>query len=299
MEPRPQSVVLMLADISGYTRFMLANQTAQVHAQMVITKLLEAMIRAVEIPIEVNKIEGDALFLYALKPEDPEAWEETRRAIGRKLPDFFEAFARAVVVGSEFALCSCPSCQNVDKLKLKIVVHSGEAVLHQVGRSLELSGLDVILAHRLLKNSVPSDEYVLMTEVAYREIEFPTDVKVVQGEERYEGLGSVATYTYLADGAAAPTPEKVAAMYADRGRAARLGVLTLFRGWFGQFRALRRPPPAGIYREVGELPDRPLVRAALMLRALLLTPLIVPIGTGIEVYRALARSTRASRRRRA
>ena len=37
---------------------MLANQTALVHGQMVITKLLEEIIREVEIPLEVKEIEG-------------------------------------------------------------------------------------------------------------------------------------------------------------------------------------------------------------------------------------------------
>ena len=46
-----------------------------------------------------------------------------RRLIGHKLVSFFEAFARGILAGSEFALCSCPSCQNIDQLKLKIVVH--------------------------------------------------------------------------------------------------------------------------------------------------------------------------------
>jgi hypothetical protein len=112
-------------------------------------------------------------------------------------------------------------------------------------------------------------------------------------------MGNVATYTYLADGAASPTPERVAAVYANRGRAARAAVRTLFRGYFGQFRVLLSRPPASAYREVGKIPDRPMARAALILRALLLTPLVIPIGTGVEIYRALARSTRASRRRSA
>lgn len=109
MEPRTESVVLILADISGYTRFMIANQQALVHAQMIITKLLEAIIREVEIPLEVKEVEGDAVFLYAIKPNDEAAWQQTRQLIGRKLLDFFEAFARGVVGGAEFALISIGS----------------------------------------------------------------------------------------------------------------------------------------------------------------------------------------------
>jgi len=299
VEPRTERVVLILADISGYTRFMLASQEAVVHGQMVITKLLEEIIREVEIPLEVKEIEGDAVFLYAIKPNDPAAWEETRRLIGRKLVLFFEAFARGILAGSELALCSCPSCQNVDQLKLKIVVHSGEALFHQIGRFSEVSGVDVILAHRLLKNSVPGDEYVLMTESAYRDIEFPTDVPVTRGEEHYEGFGTVPTYTYLTEGASTPRPAAVEHFYADRGRTFRAGLRLLATGYFGQFPILLGLRPAGRFGELKELPVRPLIRAALVLRDLALAPLMIPLGVAVQAYRALTRSTLSARRRRA
>jgi len=291
-------VVLILADISGYTRFMLANATALVHAQMVITKLLEEIIREVEIPLEVKEIEGDAVFLYAVKPDDDAAWDATRRLIGRKLLSFFDAFARGILAGSEFALCSCPSCQSVDQLKLKIVVHSGEAVFHQIGRFSDLSGVDVILAHRLLKNSIPSDEYVLMTEAAYRDIEFEKDIAVTEGEEHYEGFGAIRTYTYFTDGAAAPTPAAVERLYASRSRAFATGLRMLAKGYFGQLGILLDGGAAETYGKLGNVSVRPLTRVAMAVRVILLAPLKLPLGAGIQGYRALTRSTLAERRSR-
>jgi class 3 adenylate cyclase len=303
VEPRTQRVVLIIADISGYTRFMVANQVALVHAQTVITKLLEGIIREVEIPLEVKEIEGDAVFLYVIKPDDETAWEETRRLIGRKLLRFFETFARGIVSGSEFMLCSCPSCQNIDKLKLKIVVHSGEALFHQVGRFSNLSGVDVILAHRLLKNSVPGDEYVLMTESAYRDIEFPTSIDVTRGEEHYEGFDSILTYTYLtytylAEGASAPEPEAVERLYANRGRAFATGLRMLARGYFGQFPILLGLRQGRSYGDLDELPVSHAARAIIALRLFLLAPLLLPLGASVQAYRALTRSARSTRAHR-
>jgi hypothetical protein len=54
----------------------------------------------------------------------------------------------------------------------------------------------VILVHRLLKNSTATDEYLLMTEPAYVDIEFPCQLPVAEGSERYEHLGRVKTYVY-------------------------------------------------------------------------------------------------------
>src|SRR5262249_9532557 len=152
-------------DISGYTEYMLANQIAAVHGQRFITSLIESLIREVEIPLVLQEIEGDALFLYARDPGDEAGWRGVRAEVARKLLRFFQAFSEAVVSAQEANFCNCPLCKNVD-VKLKIVVHAGEAVFHQIDRFSQVSGVDVILAHRLLKNSVRGSEYLLLTESA-------------------------------------------------------------------------------------------------------------------------------------
>ena len=49
VEPHERELVVILADISGYTRFMLENQTAAVHGQVCITSLIEMLLREVDI----------------------------------------------------------------------------------------------------------------------------------------------------------------------------------------------------------------------------------------------------------
>lgn len=93
MEPRTERLLLILADISGYTKFMLASQVALIHGQQVITALIEAILAEVEIPLEVKEIEGDAVFLYSVRPLDDEAWQEVNAEVGRKLLRFFEVFS--------------------------------------------------------------------------------------------------------------------------------------------------------------------------------------------------------------
>jgi hypothetical protein len=69
MEAAERDVLLLLADISGYTRYMVENRTAALHSQGIITELLEAVIRQVELPLEVAKLEGDAVFIFAERRE--------------------------------------------------------------------------------------------------------------------------------------------------------------------------------------------------------------------------------------
>ncbi len=61
---------MVIADISGYTRFMVANQTALAHSQEIIGALLASILDEVQIPLTVGKLEGDAVFLYAVKGND-------------------------------------------------------------------------------------------------------------------------------------------------------------------------------------------------------------------------------------
>lgn len=207
--PQEEEVILILADISGYTRFLVSNRQAIRHAQVIITELTKAIIAQVEIPLEISKLEGDAVFLSALKANSGE-WQQISEEIGKKLLIFLAAFSDKLVELTQSNTCSCDACMNIDKLHLKIIVHSGQALLYHLGRFEELSGVDVIIAHRLLKNSVEPHEYILMTEAAYREVQFPTDLPVSSGEETYGDIGTIRTYIYFpsADseaGAPAPT----------------------------------------------------------------------------------------------
>jgi hypothetical protein len=200
VEPRERQLVVILADISGYTRFMLENQTSAVHGQMCITALIEMLLREVDIPLVLQEIEGDALFLYAAHPGDEAGWRDVLAQVRAKLPRFFDAFFAAIVPASEATPCGCAICRNPDKLKLKLIVHVGRAVFHEIAGRPQISGPDVILAHRLLKNTQPDREYLLMTEPAWQALgrEMPDFEK---GVEHYEGFGSVPIYVQRLDGA--------------------------------------------------------------------------------------------------
>jgi Protein of unknown function (DUF2652) len=194
METREQQLVMILADISGYTKFMVENQLAAVHGQLCITFLSETILREVNIPLHLQGIEGDAVFLYAANPGDDQTWREMLTQVRTKLARFFEVFIEAMITAGEASPCKCAICRNGKDLKLKVIVHSGRAVFNTIAGLPQVSGTDVILAHRLLKNSVPSHEYLLMTEAAYRDLGREMGGNFVKGQETCEGFGPVTTY---------------------------------------------------------------------------------------------------------
>lgn len=195
-----QRALLLIADIGGYTRFMKVHQLNLAHAQDVISGLLSAVIDAARSPLKLAKLEGDAAFFYApLGSEDELAAVQSYIAAIRR---GFLRQHRTMVIDQ---ICTCDGCTQIKQLTLKFVAHAGEIAIHKVKRFTELAGVDVILVHRLLKNSVPLREYVLMTNSLADAL--PPDVRA-QGrplEEDLEGLGRVPL-TYLDLQQLAPAP---------------------------------------------------------------------------------------------
>jgi hypothetical protein len=269
---------------------MLASQVAMVHGQQVVTALIEAILAEVDIPLEVKEILGDAVFLYSVRPGDDEAWEEVSAEVGRKLLRFFDAFSDVLVAESESSLCQCAVCRNLHDLKLKIVVHSGEALFHNIGDYADVSGVDVILVHRLLKNSVDADEYILMTEPAYRDLRFPSELEVHKSSEEYEGFGSIPTFVHFPGDAF----EKAREAFLSGGT--RQILATTMRGGLrevqGQFKTLMRGEQLASLRHL-PMDERGLARTLLAgLQLLLVTPIQLLLFPPIASMRALMRRRR-------
>ena len=196
-DPEPQRVLLALVDISGYTRFMLDHDDKPLrHSQMIIGELLETLLRQVDVPLELSRVEGDALFLYAVRPDDEEVWRRRRAGLVQRLHAMFALFTRRLAEIGAYSVCRCDACATVGRLELKMILHSGEALLTAVGDHPTLSGLDVVTLHRLAKNSLELSRYVLMTEEALRDLGAPEGVDLIEGEETYD-LGTVRTFSYV------------------------------------------------------------------------------------------------------
>ena len=179
-------VLLTIIDISGYTRFLVDHRKAQSHAQMIITALLEAMLDRAAECFDVAEIEGDALFVYA---RDEGA--KTPAQAGECLIDLFRIFSAAVRELSAGTVCKCPACANLDHLQIKVIVHHGRAVISRVGSFTKVSGVDVIVAHRLLKNSIDASEYILLTDSAQKHLDFPAQFRFERSNEEYDAIGTV------------------------------------------------------------------------------------------------------------
>jgi len=273
----PEPVLLIIADISGYTRYMAANAKTLAHSQTIITELIQAIVAEIELPLEVAKLEGDAIFLFCRKQNSALPWPEARRVIGERLLTFFHRFGEKLGELSRSTTCSCQACTHIEQLRLKIVAHSGEALFHRVLNFVELAGVDVIIVHRLLKNSVNADQYLLLTGAARHDLDLPGTISLVEGAETYSDIGRVNTLVYLPEGETArPAPAGIP--FATRfGQSWKL----FWRLWFAPLGTKRQP-----FRNVSSGAGTP-GKIAFQLLTIVLTPFYVPVGAVFVLLHAL------------
>jgi class 3 adenylate cyclase len=188
MRPSTYKALLVIADISGFTQFMKSHENAANHAMQVVVELLRAVISAAAPPLKLAEVEGDAAFFYAICQEDGDVTRELA-AIKRQVMSFFRSFYQTLQRLRAFNPCA----RHAQDLRLKVVIHAGEVAIEHIHGFDKLFGMDVILAHRLLKNSVPSPEYVLMTEAAYNRLGDFHQLEPERQTEYCEGIGVVET----------------------------------------------------------------------------------------------------------
>jgi hypothetical protein len=182
--------LLLIADIGGYTDYMRTHRMSLAHAEVNTARLLEKVIDAAP-GFDLIEIEGDAAFLHREAPasEDDETVEQVLRAAVAMHRAFH--LERTYVATN---LCPCDGCTQANNLRLKFVAHVGEVATQTIRQRRKLVGIDVILVHRLLKNSVDVPEYVLMSEELYRTRDAPLPGPARELSQELEGIGPVRTY---------------------------------------------------------------------------------------------------------
>jgi hypothetical protein len=148
--------LLFIPDISGFTRFV--NETEIEHSRLIIQELLEILINANQIGLEVSEIEGDAILFYKFG-EAPELKE-----LYNQVEKMFCAFHRNLIAYENRRFCQCTACLSAVHLTLKVITHYGEFTDYHVKSFRKLIGKDIIVAHQLLKNDIDQHEYWLVTK---------------------------------------------------------------------------------------------------------------------------------------
>ncbi len=148
--------LLFIPDISGFSQFV--HETEIDHSRLIIQELLEILINANHLGLEISEIEGDAILFYKFgnPPELKDLYQQVEI--------MFKEFHRSIMVYDQRRYCQCKACISAVKLTLKVVTHYGEFTDYNVKNFKKLIGRDIIVAHQLLKNDIPQHEYWLVTQ---------------------------------------------------------------------------------------------------------------------------------------
>jgi hypothetical protein len=182
---------LLIADISGYTDYVVSSPLE--YAEDVLADVTQGVVERLESVLHVNKLEGDAAFGYALDGELDASM------LLDSIEECYFGFRRRLVGIEHSTNCTCNACSKVPELNLKFVVHHGDFIRRSGVRGEELTGHDVILVHRLLKNSAAKvlglRGYALCTEACVNALEIdPLALEMKSHQERYEDVGEVAAW---------------------------------------------------------------------------------------------------------
>jgi uncharacterized protein YndB with AHSA1/START domain len=154
---------------------------------------MDAVVKALRPPFRLAKFEGDAAFVYTT----------TETVDGSLLQDAIEGayfkFRRRLRSVHQASTCECRACVAMGDLDFKFVVHHGEMVKQRMGGREELAGRDVILVHRLLKNSVSEKlggrAYVLYSDAAIRAMGVdPVAQGLIAHHETIDVIGDVTLW---------------------------------------------------------------------------------------------------------
>jgi uncharacterized protein YndB with AHSA1/START domain len=176
----------VLADIGGYSTFL--TDVGIAHAKEITSHLFNGLFEGDRDTWKVGNIEGDCLFLYSESRKSPgEVFTYLRR--------LYETFRESIEEIASGSTCRCGACDRSGDLTLKFVVHGGAFDTQEIAGRTELIGSDIVVAHRLLKNSVPVREYALVTR-RLADIAETSGLRVTPGRDEYGDVGAI-DYVYI------------------------------------------------------------------------------------------------------
>ncbi len=186
---QPEPACLVIADITGYTTFLVGAELD--HAQDILADLMSTVVAALRPTFKLAKLEGDAAFVYVI----------TDTVDGPQLQDTIEhcyfSFRRRLRDIGNASTCECNACMLVPRLDLKVVAHHGQVIRQRVAGREELVGSDIIVVHRLLKNHVIESTgilaYALYTEACIQTMSLadPAAGGLIEHREPFDGVGEI------------------------------------------------------------------------------------------------------------
>lgn len=189
-----QSAFFCVPDITGFTKFISTSDLS--FSSSFIPGLLRRLVNANILRMNVGEIEGDAIFFYKTgRLPGINMVAKQCRLLFQTFHDYLRSTEKEDPENYEKYLAD-------GQMGLKVIVHYGDIMPANIKGRTKLIGQNVIIAHKLLKNSIEEGEYVLLTESYLDKLRtkdispwFPWG-ELREGSETYEYIGEVK-YRYI------------------------------------------------------------------------------------------------------
>jgi uncharacterized protein YndB with AHSA1/START domain len=182
---------LLVADITGYTKYI--GDTEITHAQDVVADLIETIVAVITPTFRISRVEGDAAFAFApIGSVGPAILMDT-------VDSTYFAFRERLRDVAHATSCQCQACIRIPSLDLKFFMHEGEYAVRQVAGFTELSGMDVIILHRLTKGTasavVNGHGYAVYTSALVGAMGWePDSIGLIPHFETFDDTGRIDVY---------------------------------------------------------------------------------------------------------
>lgn len=142
--------MIFIPDISGFTKFVHDFDIKQ--GKEIISELLSTILDTNILNLKVSEIEGDAIlfYKYGTLPTLKELMNQYEMMLIA-----FKKRLNELTKGHSF---------HIPVLSLKLIVHYGVIAEYKLYGFRKLYGVAVVDAHNLLKNNIPSNNYILITK---------------------------------------------------------------------------------------------------------------------------------------
>ena len=181
-----EKTTILISDISGFTDF--TGTTELDHSSHIINELLNLIVQSNELGFTLSEIEGDAVLFYR-KGEPP-----PKKNLVEQCLTMFKNFHTQLKIIERDTTCQCGACQTATNLTLKFIIHFGEVKEINVAQFTKATGIDMIIADRLLKNNIASHEYILISVPCLHKL--PDQAATAEllwqsSQEKYAAIGDV------------------------------------------------------------------------------------------------------------
>jgi uncharacterized protein YndB with AHSA1/START domain len=179
-----EQTCLVIADITGFTDYLAGVELD--HAQDIVADLINTVVKALRPPFKLAKLEGDAAFVHV-----PAGAIDGSILLDTAENCYF-SFRKRLLSIRQASTCRCNACLLIPQLNLKLVAHQGMVGTQKMAGRSELVGADVIVAHRMLKNSIGEAAYLFMSDAVTAAMNLdPSQLGLRRHVENYDHLGEI------------------------------------------------------------------------------------------------------------